>query len=158
MGRQFVPHAIEAQWETDRILKASENMTNVIYGLMIKQALRHTDLMGNGHVPAADTILMGQLDLYGHFIQIDEPLFYRHMHNESSRADRDDTQTQDTFWSAGTGKFGRPEWRRLASYTREISRASLEFGEAMSLYRQIVRQAWTSKRRLSAELSRPNIS
>lgn len=134
------------------------NLTNVIYGLMRTQALRQTDLMGNGSVPAADTILMGQLVLHGHFIQIDEPLFYRRMHDESSSANRDDTQTQENFWSAGTGKFSRPGWRRLAAYMRGISNASLDLGEAMSLYKLIVRQAWMSKRRLSVELIRPNIS
>ena len=131
------------------------NLTNVIYGLMRTEPLSHTDLMGNGTVPAADTIMMGQLVLHGQFLQIPEPLFYRRMHDESSSANRDNTKQQEAFWSAGAGEFSRPGWRRLAAYRRGISNASVDASEAMSLYKLMLRQAWMSKRRLCAELIRP---
>ena len=131
------------------------NLTNVIYGLMRREALGHTDLMGDGTVPAADTILMGQLVLSGQFIQIPEPLFYRRMHQESSSANRDDTKQQEAFWSAGAGAFSRPGWRTLAAYLRGISNAPVDAREALSLYALMLRQAWMTKRRLCAELIRP---
>ncbi|MFK8015365.1 MAG: glycosyltransferase family 2 protein [Gammaproteobacteria bacterium] len=127
-------------------------MTNVIYGLMRTDALKHTDLMGNGTVPAADTIFMGQLVLQGAFIKLDEPLFYRRMHELSSSADRADTSKQQSFWSAGEKKFKRAGWKSLAAYRRAIARTPLDAGESLALYQLLLQEMWANKRQLSAEL------
>ncbi|MEO1575488.1 MAG: glycosyltransferase family 2 protein, partial [Pseudomonadota bacterium] len=52
-------------------------LTNVIYGLMRREELGKTELMGDGSVPSADIIFMAHLVLQGKFVMLDEPLFYR---------------------------------------------------------------------------------
>lgn len=126
-------------------------LTNVIYGLMRSDAMAKTDLMGDGTVPAADKIMMGELVLYGRFLKVDEALFFRRMHDGSSSADRKSDAIQETFWSAGSRKFKRPAWRRLLAYWRSIARTSENKSERISLYRLILAQAWARKREIVTE-------
>jgi glycosyltransferase involved in cell wall biosynthesis len=130
---------------------AQVGLTNVIYGLMRKEALGRTDLMGDGRIPAADTVMMGQLILQGSFLQIDVPLFYRRMHSASSSADRDDTSLQESFWSAGKSQFRWPHWRTVAAYMRGVSRAP-GTKDTVALYKLMARQVWLRKRYLALEL------
>lgn len=131
------------------------SLTNVIYGLMRTAALEKTDLMGNGTIPAADTILMGQLVMHGQFLKIPEPLFYRRMHEQSSSADRDNKDVQQAFWSAGASKFRRPCSRRMAAYLRAVSRAPLPARDAWALYGIIGKEIWANKRTMLSELINP---
>lgn len=129
-------------------------LTNVIYGLMRSDALARTDLMGDGTVPAADKIMMGQLVLHGKFVKVNETLFFRRMHNDSSSADRASDVLQETFWSAGSRKFRIPAWKRIVAYWRSISRTSVGKSERRSLYRIILGQAWARKREIVKDLAR----
>ncbi|MEM8984896.1 MAG: glycosyltransferase [Pseudomonadota bacterium] len=126
-------------------------LTNVIYGLMRTEKLRLTDRMGNGTVPAADTVLMGQLTLHGQFIMLDEPLFYRRMHEQSSSADRADVERQQSFWSAGKSKFRRPTWSTFKAYRHAVTRANLPTDEKQRVHRILHRRLWRSKRALLRE-------
>lgn len=137
-----------------RMFLEKVGLTNVIYGLMRTDALGRTDLMGDGSIPAADTVMMGQLAIHGKFLQIDEVLFFRRMHAESSSADRANDSRQEAFWSAGQRKFKHPTWRTLAAYMRSIRRASVNVGEAAALYKFMARQLWILKRNLLLELFR----
>ncbi len=68
---------------------------NVVFGLMRTQAIRST--RGLGSFPSADLVMIGELSLRGRFRQIDEPLFFRRVHEDAS-------------WHA-TGKYeGFAEW------------------------------------------------
>ena len=127
-------------------------LTNVIYGLMRRKELGRTELMGDGSVPSADIIFMGHLILQGTFRVLDEPLFYRRMHDESSSSDRFDKDLQESFWSAGKSKLSRPAWKRVFAYRRAIAKTPLPTGESLSLYRTLLRMVWANKRRLSTEL------
>lgn len=127
-------------------------MTNVIYGLMRTDGLARTDLMGDGTVPAADTILMGQLVLQGKFLRIDEPLFYRRMHEGASSAGRSDDALQQSFWSAGRKAFRRKGWSRLVAYRRAIARTPTDSGERLALYQLLGEQLWANKRQIVREL------
>lgn len=129
-------------------------LTNVIYGLMRTDAIARTDLMGDGTIPAADKIMMGQLVMHGKFLKINETLFFRRMHDGSSSADRESDDIQETFWSAGSRKFRMPALRRIAAYWRSISRTSERKSERMSLYRIILGQTWARKRELLTDIVR----
>ena len=126
-------------------------LTNVIYGLMRTEKLRKTDRMGDGTVPAADTILMGQLVLQGQFIMLDQPLFYRRMHEQSSSADRADVNRQQSFWSAGKSKFRRPTWAKFKAYRRAVARSELDADESKRVYAVLHRHMWRSKRQIITE-------
>ncbi len=129
-------------------------LTNVIYGLMRKTPLGKTELMGDGSIPTADIVFMAHLVLQGKFIVLDEPLFYRRMHEQSSSADRDDMDKQASFWNAGTASLGRAGWKRIRAYRRAVANTSLPTAESVALYKILVRMLWDNRLKLSAELIR----
>ncbi|MFK7888081.1 MAG: glycosyltransferase family 2 protein [Gammaproteobacteria bacterium] len=127
-------------------------LTNVIYGLMRREPLGRTELMGDGSVPSADIVFMAHLVLQGKFVMLDEPLFYRRMHEQSSSSDRYDKEKQESFWSAGKAKLSRPAWKRVMAYRRAISKTAVPLKENLALYRILLGMIWANKRRLSTEL------
>lgn len=127
-------------------------LTNVIYGLMRREPLGRTELMGDGAVPSADIVFMAHLLLQGKFVMLDEPLFYRRMHGESSSSDRHDQSLQENFWSAGKSTLRRPMCKRLLAYRRAIAKTPLPARENVALYRLLARMAWSRRRRLFNEL------
>ncbi|WP_083330806.1 glycosyltransferase family 2 protein [Halofilum ochraceum] len=91
-------------------------LANVIFGLMRRDALARTSLMGNGRMPAADIRMMAELTLLGRFIALEPTLFYRRMHAEASSWDRTDSTRQATFWGNTSSDFVIPHWRLYAGY------------------------------------------
>ena len=100
-------------------------LTNIIYGLMRRDKLTKTSLMGDGSIPAADIRMMAELSLLGKFIEVPELLFYRRMHTEASSWLRDDVKRQTNFWNANQKDFWMPTWRLHISYIRYIYKLSL---------------------------------
>lgn len=127
-------------------------LTNVIYGLMRREPLGRTELMGDGSVPSADIVFMAHLIMQGTFVVLDEPLFYRRMHDQSSSSDRNDKDLQESFWSAGKAKLSRPAWKRVFAYRRAIAKTDVPAAERLALYRILIGMVWANKRRLSTEL------
>ena len=139
---------------SDRFIKFHDSvgLTNVIYGLMRTEAVRKTARMGNATYPAADTNFMGELVLYGKFIEIPECLFYRRMHAGASTADREDDERQTSFWGRSAPGFSLPSWRMNVAYLRAILRAPVDFAEKRRLVLYMFRRMYWVKRRLLAEL------
>lgn len=139
---------------SDRFAKFHDcvGLTNVIYGLMRTNAVRCTAKMGDGTYPAADTNFMGELTLYGKFVEIPEYLFYRRMHAGASTAVKGDDARQTYFWSAGGGGFILPEWRKNAAYLNAIRRAPVDFGDKQRLGVYMLRRMYWGKRGLLGEL------
>ena len=116
-------------------------LTNAIYGLMRADAMRKTNLFGDGTLPAVDTRFMAELTLQGKFIEIPEVLFYRRMHAEASSSDRADTEKQQQFWKPRSGGFRMAKTRLYTSYFRSISQAPIGIGEKLRLFFFIAK--WT---------------
>jgi glycosyltransferase involved in cell wall biosynthesis len=129
----------------------SVGLTNVIYGLMRTAAVRKTARLGDGSYPAADTNFMGELALYGKFVEIPEPLFYRRMHALASSAEREDTERQTYFWTAGAAEFNLPLWRKNAAYLKAIRRAPIDPAERRRLILYMLRRMYWGKRELLDE-------
>jgi glycosyltransferase involved in cell wall biosynthesis len=115
-------------------------MTNAIYGLMRSPAVGSTALMGNGSYMDADTMFMAELSLYGKFIVIDEPLFFRRMHREAYSWVRQDAERDRQFWTAGSRRFVLPHWKRLFAQFSAVSRAPIGTAAKLRLGRHLVRQ------------------
>ncbi|MBN2266754.1 MAG: glycosyltransferase family 2 protein [Candidatus Babeliaceae bacterium] len=121
-------------------------MTNVIYGLMRRSALQNTLLMGNGSFPAADTNLMGELTLYGKFIEIPEILFYRRIHEDASSWDRNNTNAQQMFWTGGNNKYVMPTLKKDLAYLRAILRSPNGILEKLLMETYILRRIFWNRR------------
>jgi glycosyltransferase involved in cell wall biosynthesis len=139
---------------SDRFEKFHESvgLTNVIYGLMRTAAVRKTARLGDGSYPAADTNFMGELALYGKFVEIPKQLFYRRMHAFASSADREDGERQTRFWAASGAGFSLPSWRKNAAYLKAIRRAPVDSAERRRLMVYMLRRMYWGKRELLGEL------
>lgn len=126
-------------------------LTNVIYGLMRRDALAHTSLMGDGSLPAADTRMMAELVLHGWFVGLPEVLFYRRMHPRASSAQRDNQSAQAAFWG-GAGSFRLPIWRSHIGYLRYALRSDLAAREKWRICRYVLRRMRWERRKLAREL------
>ena len=109
-------------------------LTNVIYGLMRSDAMRKTNLFGDGTIPAVDTRFMAELTLQGQFVEIPQVLFYRRIHDASSSADRADNEKQQNFWKPKGFGFQLPKSRLYLSYLKSIWKAPMSFWEKLRLF------------------------
>ncbi|MEO0616130.1 MAG: glycosyltransferase [Pseudomonadota bacterium] len=127
-------------------------LTNAIYGLMRTAAVRRTHVFGDGSLPAADTAFMAELILHGGFVEVDEPLFYRRMHEAASSHDRADDSRQTAFWSASQSKFRLPVIRQHMKYLRRAWRTDADAGEKIRLTGYILRRLNWHRNEVASEL------
>lgn len=126
-------------------------LSNVLYGLVRRDQLAKTALLGN--YIASDINLIAELTLYGTFIEIPDTLFSRRMHPEASSWDRSDTETQREFWDPSRKKLFLQKWRRVRAYTSAVSRAELSTAEKLTLYKQITKIAYWGGKPMLTEIS-----
>ena len=113
-------------------LSRSVGLTNIIYGLMRTDAVKKTSLFGN--YVASDVNFMAELCLYGIFIEIPEYLFFRRMHPRASSWDRNNEETQRSFWDPKKKTLLMQRWRNHYEYFAAIHRAPLQHRETFRLY------------------------
>jgi glycosyltransferase involved in cell wall biosynthesis len=125
--------------------------TNAIYGLMRREALANTQLMGSGAYPAADTYLMGELVLQGKFAEIPEPLFSRRMHESASSWNRADNTVQQSFWTGSDARFVMPTVKQCATLWTAIGRGSFPWSQQWPMRWYVIKRLFWSRRELLAE-------
>jgi glycosyltransferase involved in cell wall biosynthesis len=103
---------------------------NAIFGVISTDVLRRTRLIQP--YKSADAHLLAELALYGRFTQVEQPLFYRRMHDAASSADSGE-DWQRTFYRADD--LARPlmsVWRGIMHDLGSIRRAPLSYRERAS--------------------------
>ena len=128
-------------------------LTNIIYGLMRRDAMLQTPLMGKGTVPAGDYRFMAALVLVGKFVEIPERLFYRRMHPEASSWDRADENRQTAFWSAADKGFFLPRLRSELTDIRSIMRSPTSTAEKARLLLYVFRRIYWFRGPIIRELT-----
>jgi len=126
-------------------------LTNAIYGLMRRTPLGKTILMGDASFPAADTNLMGELTLYGKFIEIPETLFFRRMHEEASSWDRKDESIQQKFWTGSSAKFKMPTYKKYRAYLKAVLKSPNNPREKLLMQKYILRRMIWSRGTITRE-------
>lgn len=127
-------------------------LTNAIYGLMRTSAVAATSLMGSGGYWAADTNFMAELALQGTFIVIDEPLFFRRMHERAFSWDRSDDQRNREFWAAGGSQYVLPQWKHKYAEFAGVWRAPIGVRAKLRLWRYLARNMITHRSELGREI------
>lgn len=127
-------------------------LTNAIYGLMRRDLLGRTMLMGRGKFHSADLNLVAELTLYGKIIEIPETLFYRRMHEEASSWDRNDDSVQQEFWTGGSSKFKMPTLRKYHAYWRAVQKSPCSRNEKKQMEKFLMKKARWSRGQISKEL------
>ncbi|AQT69448.1 Putative glycosyltransferase EpsE [Anaerohalosphaera lusitana] len=99
-----------------------------VFGLIRSEALRKTDLLGRYY--ASDVVLLAQLSLMGKFALIEEPLFLRRKHPESS-LHLDPTHRGIARWfdTSNNQALIMPALRLLKGLTETVRKADMSLAE-----------------------------
>lgn len=98
--------------------------SNVLYGLIRRDALAQTDLIGP--YESSDCVLLAQLSLIGEFVEIPAYLFRRRVHPGMSREANKSSQSLADWFTAGRGQpLKVAQVKLLREYTRAIFRAPI---------------------------------
>lgn len=125
-------------------------LQNVMYGLMRRDALAHTALLGN--YVASDLNLIAEIALYGQFREIPEHLFNRRMHPEASSWARDDNERQRDFWDPSKRKLIMQTWRSIFEYYKAAARAPIPMKDKGRISYFLLKRAYWRKASMKNEL------
>lgn len=132
-----------------RVLKQI-GLANCLYGLIRREALGKTALLGN--YPGADIVLILELSLLGQFIEIPRPLFFRRMHPAASSSIQTVEGTQEFFDPKTKGRPFMRGWRHLFEEEKAILRVPLSWKEKCQLSYVVARFAIASRHTLLEEI------
>jgi glycosyltransferase involved in cell wall biosynthesis len=104
----------------ERLRSLVENLIlgHPMFGVVRRGALERTHL--NGSFPSSDYVLLAELALLGEIRQLDEPLFYRRVHAESSRA-ANASPDQLAQWFGADSATRREYTRLFVEHVRAIA-------------------------------------
>lgn len=126
-------------------------LCNLHLGISRTAALKKTSFLRP--FPGADLNLVAELALYGKFFEVQEYLFYRRFHEDSSSWARTDSAHQiRRFHSARTKNIKMNKWRAEIEYLHATMRAPLPFAEKRKLYSYLARRAIWNRGELAREL------
>lgn len=125
-------------------------LSNIFYGLMRRDQLAKTALMGN--YVASDINLIGEFTLYGKYYEIPEYLFNRRMHPGCSSWDRDDADKQREFWDPSQKSLSMQTWRSMYEYFKAIYRVPIPLSEKRIAASHLLRRCYWRKKELSSEV------
>lgn len=99
-----------------------------MFGVVRRRALERTRL--NGSFPSSDYVLLAELALLGEIRQLDEPLFFRRVHPESSRS-ANASPDQLAEWFGADSATRREYTRLLAEHLRAIMSSPIARSERL---------------------------
>jgi len=126
-------------------------LVNVMYGLMRTEKVRQTRLIR--HYPGADIIFLLELTLYGKFVEINRPLFFRRMHEQASSSMKSDVpQLQAYLDPSRKGRFFARRWQTFSDQVVAVLRGPLNLIERAQLLYFLTRCAISSRDEYLREL------
>jgi glycosyltransferase involved in cell wall biosynthesis len=119
-------------------------LVNVMYGLMRTEQVRRTRLIR--HYPGADIIFLIELSLYGKFIEINRPLFFRRMHEQASSSMKSALpQLQAYLNPSRKGRFFAHQWQTFLHQVVAVLRGPVNLTERTHLLYFLVRGAISNR-------------
>ncbi len=126
-------------------------LVNVMYGLMRTEKVRQTRLVK--HYPGADVIFLLELTLYGKFLEINRPLFFRRMHEQASSSMKSaPSELQAYLDPSRKGQHFSRRWQTFSDQVRAVLRGPLSLTERMQLLYFLVRGVVASRDEYLREL------
>ena len=125
-------------------------MCNIIYGLMRRDAMTHTALIGS--YIGSDLSFVAELALYGTFWEIPKPLFFRRIHATAYSQQNDLRKRLEFYDPNTTARDALATWRQLWANVKAVERAPLGFTEKMRLRQYLLRWSFWKKTNLAHEL------
>jgi glycosyltransferase involved in cell wall biosynthesis len=124
----------------------SRNLCWMIFGVIRRDALKMTQLMGN--YIGADWNLLAEIGLIGRLYEIPEVLFFRRDHPHAYTDSHyykpiivPNYQRQLAWWTSDKRKAWPilPHWRNCLEFLKSVRRAPLKWSERRLCYEQIIR-------------------
>lgn len=126
-------------------------LTNIIYGLMRREAMEKTGLMGNGKLPAGDVTFMEAMILLGKFVEFPQVLFYRRMHELAFSANPEPEKLLQ-FWQASAAPVKLPRWRAYLATAKAIARSPLPVSEKADLMKFTSKRMFWGRKKLAGDI------
>lgn len=137
--------------ERYRMAACQIGLVNVSYGLMRTECMRRTRLIK--HYPHADIVFLLELTLYGKFLEIDRPLFFRRMHEHASSSMKSDLPGLQVYLDPSRkGKGASYLWQMLWDQAMAVLQAPLRLNEKMRLWYFLFRGIISSRDKYLREL------
>ncbi len=125
---------------------------NVIYGVLRREVLARTGLMGT--FMHSDAVLIAEVALHGQFYEVPEVLFSRRMHAEAYSSQAVDGKLQ--FYTPGRKRrVAFERWRTLRGYAQAILRSGAPPAEQGALWLMLFRMAAWQRGALAREAWQP---
>ena len=126
-------------------------LCNALYGLMRPEVLRRTGRLGD--FPGSDLVFLGELSLYGTFVEVPEFLFQRRFVPESALRTSSLANWQEFFDPLGRGKIVMRTWRHQYEYLQADLRSPLSIVDKMRVAGTIARDSVAVRDQLFRELA-----
>lgn len=135
-----------------RFIQCSQNigLSNILYGLMRRDCLANTALLGN--YLASDINLITEMTLYGKYLEIPEYLFSRRMHPDCSSWDRESEDRQKDFWDPSKKKLLMQTWRSMYEYFKAVYTAPVSLSDKRALYSFLCKKTYWHKDQLAQDV------
>ncbi|WP_166268437.1 glycosyltransferase family 2 protein [Marinobacter caseinilyticus] len=136
-----------------RFITCTQNigLQNVMYGLIRREPLAKTALLGN--YIASDINLIGELSLYGKFKEVPVHLFNRRMHPQASSWERSDAERQRNFWDPAKRRMVMQTWRSIYEFYKAVARSPIPPREKATLCYHLLKRAYWYKKPMKKELA-----
>jgi glycosyltransferase involved in cell wall biosynthesis len=127
---------------------------NPAYGLMPKEVVEKTGLMGN--FMGSDRIFLGEIAILGQVRMLRETLFLRRVHaNMSTKVNVDNLSLLEWFSGEKTRGLHFKRLRQIQEFIRAIRRSGLSRMEQMGCYRVLAKWVWCLRIQIARELMIP---
>lgn len=107
-------------------------MCNAVFGVIRSNVLKRSRLFGT--YSNSDLAFLAELALYGPFVELPTPLFFRRFVELSSLKYRSPYERMTMFQPGRIGQLSFPNWRLLFGFISAIHRAQLSWMEGLRCY------------------------
>jgi glycosyltransferase involved in cell wall biosynthesis len=138
--------------ERFRAAKNQDAWCNAVYGVIRREALLRTRLMGV--FGGSDAALLAELALHGRFAELPEPLFFRRVHEQAYSYANSPEQMRKFYAPQSRQKRSLIlyTWRHLLDHWQAVGRAPLPTRERVQLRSHLLRMVVWNRRVLSSEI------
>lgn len=123
---------------------------NAVFGLIRSSCLGQTGLIQS--YQGSDGVLLGELSLYGKFVQVPDSTFFRRDHPAASSRNRSPSDQLEFFDPQLSQEIFLRRWRRYWEYLKVVTRSPLATAEKLRCIGIVLRQMIASRDNLVQEL------
>jgi glycosyltransferase involved in cell wall biosynthesis len=122
-----------------------------VFGLIRTDILRRT--AGIAPYTSSDRVLLGELSLYGPFIDVPERLFYSRVHEKQSTRVFPSRHERMRWFDTQRGVITFPQWRILKGILRSVFKSPLGMHHRARCMLDVLWYIWVKRRYLAEDLN-----